>query len=59
MSDEILSPLLTLGVIVILTLWVPTLNFCYGRCRRLAELRQSRVSRRQSQHSDRASLMRS
>jgi hypothetical protein len=59
MSDEILSPLLTLGVIVVLALWVPTLSFCYGRCRRLVELRQSRAGRRQSQQSDRASLLRS
>lgn len=35
MSDEILAPLIALGILAVLFLWVPTLDICNDRCKRL------------------------
>ena len=42
MSDEVLAPIITLGLIVAFVLWVPTLHFCNARCQQLLRGRSRR-----------------
>ncbi len=35
MSDEVLAPIITVGLLAAFVLWVPTLHFCNARCQQL------------------------